>query len=157
MKLIYLVVMVSMILGSRLILAETKGRQDLSHSTVKKMELKESTVDIQGKKFRKLEIDKGAVFVETLDSTAANEEMRVLCQEGHQEIAPAQIVAGAKLTQRSSLVVEGLRQVCKDAAGSRKEISLDPSILVGLQIEAGKSKSRKVIVSPFGINFKADW
>jgi len=139
------------------LLAESQGRKELSKSTLKNIELKESTVDIQGKKFRKLELDNDSVFVETLDSSAANEELRVLCQEGHHEIAPAQVVAGAKLTKRSSLVVEGLRQVCKDAAGSRKEIALDPSILVGLQLEASKNKSRKVIVSPFGINFKADW
>lgn len=133
-------------------------QKSISHSiTMSIEEIKESTVDIQGKKFRKLELDKGNVFVETLDSTAANDELRVLCQEGHQEITPAQVVAGVKVTQRTSVVVEGLRQICKDIPGSRKEIMLDPAVLVGLQIGLGKNKQQKVIVSPFGVNFKADW
>lgn len=134
-----------------------KKEKSVSFSPQKSIELKESTVDIQGKKFRKLELDKEAYFVEALDSTNADTEIRVLCQEGHEEIPTAQITSGVKITQRSSLVVEGMRKVCKEAATGQKEVQMDPSVLMGLQIETGKNKNRKWLVSPYGINFKANW
>lgn len=120
-------------------------------------EVKESTVDIQGKKFKKLELKNEVYFIETLAPTNTNDEIRVLCQQGLGEDSAALVSTGVKVTERSSLVIEGIRQVCKNASNGRKELDVDPSILVGLQIETGKNKKQKWIISPFGINFKADW
>lgn len=126
--------------------------------TVQKIiETKESVVNIQGKKFRKIELQKETFFVEALDSTKANAEMRVLCQQGNHELLPAQVEGGVKTSKRTSLVIEGMRQACKEAAGGRREITIDPAVLGGLQVEFGKEQSKKVIVTPIGVTFKADW
>ena len=129
-----------------------------SPRTVKKViDTKESLVEIQGKKFHKFEIQKEAFYVEALDSTQTNENLRVLCQQGSREFLPAQVHAGVKTGQRSAIVIEGLRQVCKDAENGRREISLDPAVFAGLQLQLGKEQNRKVIVTPVGITFRADW
>jgi hypothetical protein len=136
------------------VLAEVK---DISRSVEKTIATKESVVDIQGKKFRKIELHQEAFFIEALDSTKVNSEMRVLCQQGSREILPAQVEVGIKTTKRSGVAIEGMRQICKEAVNGRKEISIDPAILVGLQVQFGKEQNKKVIVSPVGITFKADW
>lgn len=123
----------------------------------KMVNTKESVVDIQGKKFRKIEWQKEAFYIESLDSNKANAEMRVLCQQGTNGIAPAQVGAGVKTGQRSALVIEGIRQVCKEAEAGRREVTLDPAILAGLQVTLGKEENKKIIVSPMGVSFRADW
>lgn len=134
---------------------DLKNEKKLTYSPQKTIELKESLVEIQGKKFRKMELEKEAFFVEALDSTNADAEMRVLCQTSQEEIPMAQLTTGVKISKRSSIVIEGIRKVCKEAISGQKEVQMDPSILMGLQIETGKSK--KWLISPFGVNFKANW
>lgn len=123
----------------------------------KKIVTKESTVEIQGKKFRKIELQKEAYYIEAIDSTKANSEIRVLCQQGAKEYLPTQAEVGVKAGKRSSLVIDGIRQICKDAQGGRREISIDPAIMAGLQMDFGKEQNKKVIVTPVGVTFKADW
>lgn len=154
MEIVKSLAMMSLILNCGIVgAAEKQGARSIEKTIV----TKESIVDIQGKKFRKIELQKEAFFVEALDSTKENAEIRVLCQQGNREILPAQVQAGVKTTKRAGVVIEGMRQACKEAAGGRKEIAIDPAVLVGLQVEFGKEQSKKVIVTPVGVTFKADW
>ena len=131
--------------------------KNIAQTVEKNVETKESTVDIQGKKFRKLEFQNESFFIEALDSTKVNSDLRVLCQQGSREVLPLQVEGGVKTTKRSNVVIQGLRQVCKEAAGGRKEIAIDPAVLLGLQFEFGKEQNKKFIVTPVGLTFKADW
>ena len=123
----------------------------------KSLTTKESVVEIQGKRFRKIEIQKEAFYIETLDSSKTNAEIRVLCQQGSGELLPAQAQAGVKTGQRSAFVIEGMRQICKEASGGRREVALDPAIMAGLELKLGKEQNKKVLVTPVGVTFKADW
>jgi hypothetical protein len=143
--------------GKFALAAEKNPAEKLSQVSANTVETKESIVDIQGKKFRKIEWQKESYYVEAIDSTKVNNEMRVLCQQGQREVFPAQVEAGVKTAKRAGFVIEGMRQVCKEAAGGRKEISIDSAILAGLQVEFGKEQNKKVIVTPIGVTFKADW
>lgn len=142
------------IVVGQLLLAQT---HEVARSVNKSIKTKESVVDIQGKKFRKIEVQKEAFYIETLDSTKVNSDIRVLCQQGSGEQLPIQAQVGVKTTKRAQFVIEGMRQVCKDAQGGRREVTLDPAVMAGLQIEFGKEQNKKVIVTPVGLTFKADW
>lgn len=130
---------------------------DKVNTNTQMIDTKESLVDIQGKKFRKIEIRKEAFFVETLDSTQTNSELRVLCQQGDHEVLPAQVQAGIQTVRRTSLVIEGMRQACKEASNGRREISIDPAVLVGLQFNLDQVQNKRILVTPIGVTFKADW
>lgn len=146
-----------MSLGLCLVCGLQLGAKEEARSVQKLIETKESVVDIQGKKFKKIQVQQEAFFIETIDSTKANSELRVLCQQGSKEVLPAQVEASVKVSKRSGFVIEGMRQVCKDAANGQREIKMDPAIFGGLQLNLGKEADKKLIVSPIGVSFKADW
>jgi hypothetical protein len=131
--------------------------KQISQSVEESVPTKESTVEIQGKKFRKIEIQKESFYIEAIDSTKANSDIRLLCQQGGTEYLPTQAEVGVKAGKRSAIVIDGIRQVCKAAQSGRREITLDPAVMAGLQIEFGKEQNKKVIVTPIGVTFKADW
>ncbi|MEY4617745.1 MAG: hypothetical protein RJB66_2705 [Pseudomonadota bacterium] len=130
---------------------------EINRSVEKTFTTKESTVEIQGRKFRKIQIQKESYYIETVDSKQANADIRVLCQQGQSQFLPNQAEVGVKTGKRSAVVIEGIRQVCKEAQGGRREIALDPALMAGLQLQVGKEKNKKIIVSPIGLTFKADW
>lgn len=137
---------------------KTENRAKLTSDQNKEIEIKEALVEIQGKTFKKIEYKSDVVYVELLDPSRANEDMRILCQRGLLDSHSGLVKGGIQVAKRARVYLEGLTRYCRNVE-SKKELEFDPEIFVGLQIDIGsEKKNRKIILSPFdGVSFKADW
>lgn len=160
MNRVHLLIIASIFFAYNLALADaaTETRAKLTSDQKKEIEIKEALVEIQGKTFKKIEYKSDVVYVELLDPSRANEDMRILCQKGLLDRHSGLVKGGVQVTKRARVYLEGLTRYCRNVE-SKKELEFDPEIFVGLQIDIGsEKKNRKIILSPFdGVSFKADW
>lgn len=123
---------------------------------------RESIVEFEGKKFRKIEYKKKVVYLQLLESETSAGDLQVHCGEFPRPAPPSQIQVAVKVTKRSHLFVEGLRQVCENQQGGSRVV-IDPAIRVGFTFEGSPKdilKNKKVFIQPFnglGAGFSAEW
>ena len=127
---------------------------------------RESIVEVGGKKYRKIEFRSEIFHLQLLENEASLTNLEILCGvEGASSMnsgAPPQVVASIKVTKRSSLFIQGLKQACVEKRGG-KQIIMTPAIQIGFLLHddpGSKSvlKNKRVFLTPGpSVGFSADW
>jgi len=121
---------------------------------------RESTVQIQGVKYKKIEIDGGSYYIVFKGRT--EEIPHLLCERPQGYTSESLIEGSVKIEKRKSVFAQILKESCKaDNGKSRTTVELDPQ--VGIQFDGDKKsviKNKKIGVNPLkptGVNFSGEF
>ena len=128
---------------------------------------KESIVELNGKKFRKIEYRSQVVYMQLLTNESDAAKLQMFCSDSGAKAFNAgrtPLVSGAvQMTKRTSLFVSGLQQACVDHQGG-SQLTLSPDILIGFLIKDGDDsrailRNKRIMINPLslGASFAADW
>lgn len=129
-----------------------------------KIYTKETIVETDGVKYRKVEFQ-GQTFYMKLLGASADQDMRVLCAKPGKKESEPLISVGARMTERTSFFVEGLKVACTEGgfrADSDARLSLVAALSVGFRIDDSKTgplssfKNRRIFVGLGVLGFAAE-
>lgn len=112
---------------------------------------KESTVEVEGLKYRKVEYKNKTYYLRFLERTG--EINGVQCNEFRDFRSPPLVEVSVKMTKRTRLFVEGLQETCSKKEGLYVG-HLDFSPKIGLSFgddQKDKIKNKKIFINP--LNF----
>lgn len=125
--------------------------------------VKESIISYDGIKYRKVEYNGQYFFLKLLASETDVQSLTLLCSEKDGSLkSENQVTLSTKVTKRSSLFIDGLKQTCKQMESGKTKIEVSPSIRVGFILDDStdaKFKNKTIFLNPAdqSLNFKADW
>ena len=130
---------------------------------------KESIVEKGGTKFRQVEFKGEKVYLRLLENESSAGNLEIICgEQGFQKYnasSPALIQGSIKVTKRSSLFVEGLKQACVSGNGGKPQLVVDPALQVGFLLDDQDPKAifknKRITVNPLmwppQLGFGAEW
>lgn len=127
---------------------------------------KESVVEYQGRKYRKIEYRNEIFYLSALSDETSGSQLELLCKEQGAPIfnlqSPPLVLASVKVTKRTAAFIEGLKVACVSGGADNGKLALDPSLRIGLRIEDSPNsaiKNKKVYINPgsLGLGFSGDW
>lgn len=143
--------------------------QDLKPEPVKPQEMqfdydvftRESIVEIEGKKYRKIEYQTHVVYLQLIEGEAPLGDLEVMCRDGNQPPPPTQVLVAVQVTKRSSFFIDGLKRVCQQMRGGSR-IVIDPAIRIGFTWKSQPKdflQNKTIFISPWtkGLGFSAEW
>ncbi len=114
---------------------------------------KESIIDVNGRKYRKVEYKSDVFYLRLLEPEATGADLEFKCGTEATLKMENQILISTAITRRTSLFVEGLQQTCKNMNSPGGEVTIDPNIQVGFLFNDSDSKkaifkNKKIFMSP---------
>jgi hypothetical protein len=153
-----------MIFGILLALAAHADEIKLPHYQnpllhTKQVETKESIVELNGAKFRKVEYKGEKYYLQIIETAHEGASAQMYCEKDSPVVHPSQTISAVKITTRNKVFVEGLKQTCVDIGNGKKQVAIDPTIAIGFYI-GDKPKDflqkKRILLMPTGIGFAGD-
>jgi hypothetical protein len=126
----------------------------------------ESIIEIHGRKFRKIEFQNKSYYLQIIQGTESTTDLVILCGESQVQFnreSPPLVTAAVRVTKRSRLFIEGLKNVCiGDPHHPRIEIA--PELQIGFMLDDSVDskavlRNRRITINPFTsmLGFSAAW
>lgn len=136
-------------------------------STGSSLNTRESIVEFGGHKYRRVEYKSEVYYLQLLQAESTGSDVFVLCNDSEATRAgassPALVTAAVRITKRTSLFIEGLRQICDGGSGRAKTV-VTPELQVGFMFDDSKDPKaifhdRKITINPLtgAVGFGATW
>ncbi len=126
----------------------------------------ESIIEIAGRKFRKIEFQNKTYYLQLIQGTESTTDLVVLCGESQirfNKESPPLIAAAVRVTKRSRLFIEGLKNICKGNP-HQPRIEVEPELQIGFMIDDSADpkavlRDRRITINPFTnvLGFSATW
>ncbi len=125
-----------------------------------KVRTNETLIEVNGKKFRKLEIEGKTYYFQLYNAEEPNADLHIECEKnGYLDSKPKVLVA-RKLTTRTKVFIEGIKHTCANING-KNQLVIDPAIHIGFLLPEDSTdliKNKKIYFNPFGgAGFYGEW
>ncbi len=125
--------------------------------------VKESIVTLNGNRYRKVEYQGELFYLRLLESEKTAGELELECNQGSGQIQMEnQVLVSTRIAKRSSLFIDGLRQMCTQVRAGKSKVEMDPNVRIGFVLDDSKEnwlKKRSVFITPAtrGLGFSGEW
>lgn len=125
--------------------------------------VKESIFSINGTRYRKVEYQGDIFYLKLLEVDASATELQLKCGQDSGDLGlQNQIHISTKITKRSSLFIDGLRQTCSDLKNGKKMVEVNSNIRIGFTFDDKPGdllKNKKIFIMPIthSLGFYGEW